>query len=375
MEEEIRYVLALKFTAGIGDVLAKQLISYSGSAKSVFHLPKGKLLKIPGIGAKVIEALQQSKGLELADDCLRSCQVQSITVIPYFSSKYPDKLKLINDAPLVLFYKGNPCYNDRKIIGIVGTRNATNYGKQVTADVVEGLKSHDVLVLSGLAYGIDVTAHRAAIKEGMDTIGVLAGGLDKIYPAVHQNVATEMLQAGGLLSEHGPGVKPDAHNFPARNRIIAGMCDALIVVEAAKKGGALITANLAYSYNREVFAIPGELGNKYSEGCNLLLRSQRALIYTSVKDLEYHLGWKAGEKKREKAQLLDLSVYSEEERKVIVILSDFAKGLHLDELCWKSQLTINQVVTLLLNLEFSGLVESMPGRLYRLTKSVAGLPT
>ncbi|UXP31871.1 DNA-processing protein DprA [Reichenbachiella agarivorans] len=369
MEEERLYVLALKFTNGIGDVLAKQLISYCGSAKAVFHLSKGRLLKIPGIGSKVVDAIVNSDAIRRAELSLQQAERQSIQIIPYFDKAYPSNLKLVNDAPLVLFYKGAQVYNDRKIIGIVGTRNATNYGKQVTAEIVEQLKAHDTLILSGLAYGIDIASHKAALKNDLSTVGVLAGGLDMIYPAAHKGVVQDMLAQGGILSEHPPGVKPDAHHFPARNRIIAGMCDALVVVEAAAKGGALITANIAYSYNREVFAVPGELGSKYSEGCNALLRAQRALIYTDIKDIEYNLNWTPG-KKQPKQTVFDLSIYSEEEQRIITVLSSFTKGLHLDELCWKSQLSINQTVSLLLNLEFSGLIESLPGKQYKLTKTI-----
>ncbi|MCV9386321.1 DNA-processing protein DprA [Reichenbachiella ulvae] len=369
MNDDRLYVLALKYTHGIGDVLAKQLISYCGSAKRVFDLPKGKLLKIPGIGKKAVEQILKQEGLSKAREVLAKCLDLEIQVIPYFDEAYPEKLKIVNDSPLLLYYKGMNLYNNRKIIGIVGTRNATDYGKHCTNRIVEDLVPHQPVIISGLAYGIDIHAHKAALKHNLDTIAVIAGGIDMIYPAVHKSIAKDMQRVGGVFSEHPPGTKPDAHHFPARNRIIAGMCDALVVVEAASKGGALISANIAYSYNREVFAVPGELDSKYSEGCNALLRAQKALIYTDVRDIEYNLNWKVGEKE-EKSTPFDLSIFSEEERQVINVLKDFKKGLHLDELCWKCQLSINQVVTLLLNLEFAGMIESMPGKQYKLTKGL-----
>lgn len=367
MNEETLYVLALKFTNGIGDILAKQLISYCGSAKAVFNMPRGKLLRIPGIGQKVADTIMNNGSVTEAENCITDCLAHDIRIVPYFDSGFPAKLKLINDAPLVLFCKGAFVDWNRKTVAIVGTRKATTYGKSMTTKIVNDLKSHDAVVVSGLAYGIDITAHRASLEEGMSTVGVLAGGLDKVYPALHKNVATQMLEHGMLISEHPPGVKPDAHNFPARNRIIAGMSDTLIVVEAAVKGGALISANVAFSYNREVFAVPGQLEGKYSEGCNLLIRSQKAIIYTGIRDIEYHLNWEAGKLATEES-VVDISKFSDEERCIINVLKEFEQGIQLDELSWKSELKINEVLTHLLNLEFSGVVQSLPGKQYKLTR-------
>jgi len=367
MDEEILYVLALKFTNGIGDILAKQLISYCGSAKAVFNMPKGKLMRIPSIGAKMVETVTNSTGVSEAQKCIDACLKYDIRIIPYFDSSFPPKLKLVNDAPLVLFCKGAFINWNKKIVAIVGTRKATEYGKSMTLQIVNDLKSHDAIIVSGLAYGIDIAAHKASLDQNMCTIGVLAGGLDKVYPALHKNVATEMLESGMLVSEHPPGVKPDAHNFPARNRIIAGMSDTLIVVEAAAKGGALISANVAFSYNKEVFAVPGQLGGKYSDGCNLLIRSQKAIIYTSIQDLEYHLNWEVG-KEVTKESVVDISKFTIEENLIIKILQEFDQGLQLDELSWKSELSVNKTLTLLLNLEFSGVVQSLPGKQYKLTR-------
>lgn len=361
-ENENCYVLALKRTPGIGDVLAKQLISYCGSASAIFSEKKGALLKIPNIGEKTIKALTSSSYIKEAEDIIQKCDKQNVAVVPYFHADFPERLKSVNDAPLLIYTKGKSNSLNSKKIGIVGTRNATNYGKQITEKIVEELKSQEAVVVSGLAYGIDITAHRAALKHNLPTVAVLAGGLDKIYPSVHKKSALEMLESdGGWISEYPPGTKPEAHNFPSRNRIIAGMTEALIVVEAANKGGALITANIAYSYNREVFAVPGDLDNKYSEGCNALIRSQRANIFTGVKDLEYLLGWEKGESKRPK-QVLDLSNYGESERKIMSVLEEFKAGLHLDELSWKTQINVNEAVSYLLTLEFDGLVKSLPGK-------------
>lgn len=363
-EDENRYVLALKLTPGIGDVLAKQLISYCGSAAAIFKEKKGTLLKIPNIGDKTVKALTSTSFVNQAEGLISNCDKQNIAVIPYFHPDFPEKLKTINDAPLLIYTKGKSAFKESKMVGVVGTRNATNYGKQITEKIVEELMAHQAVVVSGLAYGIDISAHRAALKYNLPTVAVLAGGLDNIYPSVHKKSAQEMLENdGGWISEYPPGTKPEAHNFPSRNRIIAGMSEALIVVEAASKGGALITANIAYSYNREVFAVPGDLEHQYSEGCNALIRSQKANIYTGIKDLEYLLGWEKGMEKPKK-QLVDLNSYSEPERKIMSVLDEFKSGLHLDELSWKAQISVHEAVSHLLTLEFDGLIKSLPGKRY-----------
>lgn len=364
-EDESCYILALKLTPGIGDVLAKQLISYCGSATAIYKEKKSALLKIPNIGSKTIQTLHTSQYLKEAESSILFCDKNDISVIPYYHTNYPERLKVVNDAPLLLYTKGHAhvALKEHKTIGIVGTRNATDYGRQMTEDIVKDLTAHSPVIVSGLAYGIDITAHRAAIRHGLPTVAVLAGGLDAIYPSIHKKTAEEMLETGGWVSEQVPGTQPESHYFPARNRIIAGMSEAIVVVEAASKGGALITANIAYSYNREVFAVPGTLAHKYSAGCNALIRSQKANIYTSAKDIEYLLGWEKGEK-RGKDTVLDLSKYGEQERKIMLVLDEFQEGLHLDELSWKTHISVNQVVSYLLTLEFDGWVKSLPGKRY-----------
>lgn len=363
--DELLHILALKFVPGVGDVNGKQLISYCGSATAVFKEKKGALTKIPGIGDKTIGSILNGSPFKLSDQIIENCKKYDFQIIPYYSSNYPRKLKLINDSPLVLFYKGRGTLNIQKTVSVVGTRKATNYGREITEKIINELKSHDALMVSGLAYGIDIIAHRQALKMDLPTVGVLAGGLDKIYPALHKKSAEEMLENGGILSEQYPGVVPEAHFFPARNRIIAGMSDATIVVEAAKKGGALITANIAYSYDREVFAVPGNLEHKYSEGCNALIRSQQATIFTGVRDLEYLLGWEKGQAKSLKEKPLPEEL-NDQERKLVAVMKEFKSGILLDELSWKSQTTINETVSLLLSLEFAGLVKSLPGKKYKL---------
>ena len=367
MREEHLYVLALKQVSGIGAVLAKQLISYCGSAEAVFNETKGNLKKIPLIGEKAVESIKSSETLSLAEAEVEKCIKNEVSVLPYFHADYPEKLKLVNDAPLAIYYKGTKSYQNRKVVGIVGTRQATNYGKETTAEIVKDLVAHDAIIVSGLAYGIDIAAHRAAVEHDLPTVGVLAGGVDWVYPSAHKKTAEAMQEKGGLMSEQKLGTQPEAHSFPARNRIIAGMSDVLIVVEAAKKGGALITANIAHSYDREVFAVPGNLNGKYSEGCNDLIRSHKASIYTRIEDLEYLMNWEKGEVPI-KETTIDLSSFSDDEQKILRILDEFQDGLHLDELSWKAQVPVNHTVSHLLNLEFSGMILSLPGKIYQLKR-------
>jgi DNA processing protein len=367
MIDERLYQIGLKLIHGTGDVNTKQLVSYCGSAKAIFNSTKGKLQKIPGIGIKTIESILSSKVLKEAEVEIKKCEKDGTEILFYTDSNYPSRLKLVNDAPIILFSKGGIDFNTRKVIGIVGTRKATEYGKSVTEEIVKDLIPHDAVVVSGLAYGIDITAHRAALQHNLTTVAVLAGGLDKIYPSVHKKYVGEITRNGAIVSEKFIGTAPEAHFFPARNRIIAGMSDAVIVVEAAAKGGALITGELAYSYNRDVFAVPGDISNKYSEGCNKLISKQKASIYSGIDDLEYLLNWDKDKFSAVNAKsVLDIDQFEGASRKIIEVLIEFREGLQLDELCWKSQVTVNQAVSILLNLEFDGHVKSLPGKKYKL---------
>lgn len=367
MSEEKLYQLALKFVAGVGDINAKQLISYIGSPEGIFKEPKAHLRKIPGIGEKTIASMKLDNALQRAEQELKACEAKNVQILFYTDPEYPGRLKLVNDGPTTLFYKGTKDLTKTKVVGIVGTRKATTYGKATTENLVESLISHDALVVSGLAYGIDIAAHRSALKQGLSTVAVLAGGLDYIYPAAHKKTAVEMIENGGIISEHPLGTIPESHFFPARNRIIAGMSDALVVVEAARKGGALITAEIAFSYDRDVFAVPGNLNSEYSAGCNKLIAEQKANIYTGIDDLEYLLNWERnGSNGPSKSSTLDLCSFPDNERKILEVLLQFKKGLLLDELSWKTQLPVNTTVSTLLQLEFSGLVKSLPGKTYAL---------
>lgn len=360
-------LLALHFIDGIGDYLIKQVISYTGSAEQVFKTPKGKLMQIPGIGEVTAKAILNGKPFEQAERELLKAEKESVEVVFYMDSKYPARLKNIPDAPSILYLKGNLDFENPKSVAIVGTRQATSYGKEQVEEIIKGLAAHNALIVSGLAYGIDIHAHKQSVKHELPTIGIMGSGMDVIYPSAHKETAKKMFERGGLVTENHFGTKPDAHNFPQRNRIIAGLCDALIVVEAAEKGGALITAEIANSYNKDVFAFPGSVGDTYSAGCNNLIKSNRAHLLTSVKDLEYIMNWDAAKPQMKKAAV-SLAEYDENEQTVLKIMIDKKANVLIDELSWKANLPVSQLAGVLLGLEFKGVVKSMPGKQYSLSQ-------
>jgi DNA processing protein len=367
MGDEKIYQVALSMVPGVGDIIAKTLVSYCGSAKEVFKKNRNQLSKIPGIGLINADKIIAFNGFSKAETEINRCLKHKIEILFFTDKKYPKKLKHAPDSPTILFYRGTSNLDNKKIVAVVGTRKSTSYGRDFTEKIVEKLTTHNVLIVSGLAYGIDINAHKAALKYGLDTIGVMASGLDIIYPDLHRKVAIEMLQQGGLMTEFKIGTKPDAHNFPSRNRIIAGMSDVVIVVEAAKKGGALISAEIANSYNRDVFALPGDIGKKFSEGCNNLIKSNKAHLLTSIEDIEYIMNWEShAEGPDLEDKYYDYSNLSEEEKIIIELLKQATDGIILDELSWKSQIPLNKLASILLNLEFNGVVKTIPGKKYRL---------
>jgi DNA processing protein len=357
-----RECLALWAVPGIGSITARKLIAYAGSVEGVFGLSKTMLLKIPGIGPQLASAILNSEGFKKAEDEMAFADKYKINIHTFFDTTYPYRLKQCEDAPLVLFSKGAPINENRKYIAMVGTRNATQYGKDFCERFIEDLsvRGYESVIVSGLAYGIDIAAHKAALKNKMPTYGVLAHGLDSIYPTQHRKVAAEMMEQGGLITEFMQGVFPDKNNFVRRNRIIAGMCDALIVVESDVKGGSLLTAGMANSYNRDVFAVPGRITDKYSSGCNLFIKSNRAALLEKVADLEYQMGWQSSEKIVQK----QLFANFEGEEKVIMDVFETQNNLNIDTICQESGLPMAKVSALLLTLEFAGHIKCLPGKIF-----------
>jgi DNA processing protein len=366
MKQGLIYDIAVGLIPGIGNALTRQLVSYCGSSENIFKQPKGKLKKIPGIGEVLAETIIHQNILKEAENELKLAEKTNTQILFYTDKNYPERLKHINDAPTLLYYKGNADLNSKKVIGIVGTRQATDYGKEIVQKILHELISYNVLVISGLAYGIDIMAHKAALANNQPTVGVMASGIDIIYPSVHKEVAYKMLEMGGLITENRFGSKPDAPKFPARNRIIAGMCDLIIVAEAAEKGGALITADLANGYNREVFAVPGNLGQKFSDGCNKLIREHKAHIYTCNNDIDYIMNWASDDKIEKKDnRTINFSSLNQEEIEIINILKG-TDGMQIDDLSWKLQIPISKMASTLLNLEFQGFIKGLPGKKFKL---------
>lgn len=360
------YEIALGLAQGIGGVLARNLLSYCGSAEEVFKASAAQLHKIPQIGEKAIQSLRDKSLLPRAEKELEACLRQDIHVLFLQHPSYPRRLKEIYDAPIVLFYKGQPeALHQTRLLSVVGTRRHTDYGRNFIEQLMEQLSPFGICIISGLAYGIDISAHRQALKQGLPTVGVMASGIDIIYPAVHRSTAEEMLATGGLLSESPLGTKPDAPRFPARNRIIAALADATLVVEAQEQGGAMITAQLANEYNREVFALPGNYYQNSSKGCNKLIKTHQAHLVESAADILYMMNWQQSAEAKQQQLALEVSL-NEEERRIVQCLQN-KKALHVDELAIVLQLSPGILSMHLLHLEMNKLIEALPGKKYKLS--------
>lgn len=276
----------------VGDIVAKKLIAYCGSVEAIFKASKKSLMGIPGVGAGIANSIVSQDVLSVAEDELCFMEKNNIQPIYYLDEAYSFRLKQCIDARVMLYMKGDVNLNAKRFLSVVGARNASDYGKSVTEQLIAELSSlKDLVVVSGLAYGIDVAANKACLKYNVPTIGVVAHGLDRLYPNAHLKVALQMMENGALMSDFISGTNPDRENFPKRNRIIAGLSDATLVVEARKQGGALITAGIANSYSRDVFSVPGRVGDLNSEGCNNLIRTNQAALVQNAKDICYLMRW------------------------------------------------------------------------------------
>jgi DNA processing protein len=371
--DTLLHEVALTLFPSIGPQLTRQLMSYGGSAKNVLHLPAGKLRKIPGVGPATVAILtgsERTKALNEAETAVRKAEKDGVQLLFYTSKQFPARLKQLPDAPVLLYYQGTADLNQPKTLAIVGTRQATDYGREQTERIIKGVASHRPLIVSGLAYGIDIAAHRAALQEGLETVGVMATGLDVLYPAVHRKTAEKMLTQGGLLTEFAFGTPPDKYNFPSRNRIIAGLSDGTVVVEAARKGGALITADLAQGYDRDVLAVPGPLGSPASEGCHELIKANKAALYSEPTDIEQLLNWDLALHLNGKPKVpaaYDALDFTPAEFQLLLVLQAASnREEHLDTLAWKAQMPVHQVASLLLGLEFRNVLRALPGKRFGL---------
>jgi DNA processing protein len=367
MHDELKFQIALTLIPGVGPVAARNLISYCGSIEAVFKEKSSRLIRIPDIGPITANAIEGHSVFDKAEEECRFIEEHKIKTLFYLDSDYPKRFVNCNDSPILIYFKGNADLNTNKIVAIVGTRNATDYGKTITEQFVTGLGEAGVTIISGLAYGIDICAHKAAVRNSITNIGVVGHGLDRIYPGNHRSTANKMLENGGLLTEFPSGTNPDRENFPARNRIVAGMSDAVVVIESAEKGGALITADVAGSYNRDVFAVPGNINNMYSKGCNYLIRENKAALVESAADILRMMRWLDGDEpnviKPKQIQLFnDLST---DEEKTVNLLQESGQ-LDIDGISLCLQYTPGKIATILLELEMKGIVKALPGKKFQL---------
>lgn len=369
MSDKLLYQIALTRIKGVGDIIARNLLTVIGDEEAIFKSDKKSLLNIKGLPSKLVNEILNTNVLREAEQEMLFVEKNKIQTFFINDTNYPHRLRECTDAPILLYYKGNANLNATRIISIVGTRNATNYGnsfcENFLSEISEALP--DVLIVSGLAYGIDIAAHRSALKNNIPTIGVLAHGLDRIYPAVHRQTAAEMVSNGGLLTEFPNGTEPDRFNFVRRNRIVAGIADAVVVVESDVKGGSLITAEIANSYCKDIFALPGRTTDNKSAGCNKLITSHKADLFYSTKHFLEQMGWDTQSQKLQrqpKQRDLFLNLTTEEQ----AITDKLAeKGtLHIDLLAREINIPAYQLFSILLELEMKGIIKNMPGNMFEL---------
>ena len=365
--QDLLYQLALTEVPNIGWVHAKILAQQFGSAENIFKAKQQLLEKIEGIGEIRARSIKAFTNFSEGEDEIKFIEKYKIKPLFLTDENYPKRLLNCYDSPTLLFYKGDADLNASKVVAIIGTRNHTEYGKHQTDKLIKELTSQNILVVSGMAFGIDAIAHKAAIKNELTTIGVLGHGLDQIYPPEHSNLAKEMLkQGGGLLTEFRSNTKPDKHNFPTRNRIVAGMSDATVVIETGEKGGSMITAELANGYNKDVFALPGRVTDNKSAGCNFLIRNNKAMLLTDAEELIEVMGWEEKSQKSKVKSQKELFIELTKDEKIIIDILKEKDLIHIDELNLKSGLSNSSMAAAILNLELQGVVATLPGKLYKL---------
>ena len=368
-ETELLYLLALQKVEGVGDIVAKKLLTHCGNAETIFKTKSSQLSSIDGIGSVLLSKLKNKTIFEKAEAELKFINKNEINVAFFQDDNYPDRLKHCIDGPLLLFTSGNIDFKTRKIISIVGTRQITSHGTEFCKKLISDLAPLNPIIVSGFAYGVDIVAHQAAIEHGLQTIGVVAHGLDQIYPGVHKKYVSKMEINGGFMTEFWSKTNPEKENFVKRNRIVAGMSEATIVIESAEKGGSLITANLANDYNRDVFAVPGRTSDKFSQGCNNLIKTQKANLLTGAADIVYILNWdlegiasnSRNDKKPVQKQLF--VTLENDEQKIYDYLLKSGKEI-LDIIALECDFPIYKISGILLNMELKGVIRPLPGKLF-----------
>ena len=361
-DQELFYLLALQRVEGVGDIIAKKLLTYFGSAEAVFKAKASQLNAIDGIGSALLKNFKDQSVFAKAESELEFISSNPIAITTFQDADYPDRLKHCFDSPLVLFSSGTINLKNQKIISIVGTRQITSYGLEFCRKFIAELAPLNPVIVSGFAYGVDIVAHQLAMENNLQTIGVVAHGLNQIYPKSHKKYVAKMEENGGFITEFWSTSNPDKENFVRRNRIVAGMAEATIVIESAERGGSLITANLANEYNRDVFAVPGRVTDKYSQGCNTLIKTQKANVLTSASDLIYMLNWDIAKEVKSVQKQLFIAL-DDDEQKIYDYLLQSGKEV-LDIIALHCEFPIYKISGILLNMELKGVIRPLPGKLF-----------
>ncbi len=361
--EELYHHIALTMVPGIGAKTGRVLLERFGDATSVFKAPLKELKQVDGISEARAKGFRDTDVLQKAEKELGFVIKNNIRAL-FINKEFPKRLLNCSDAPILLFYRGNANLDASRIVSVVGTRKNTSYGQQLCEELVDGLAGvENLLVVSGLALGIDAIAHKRCVTNNMPTVGVLGHGLDRIYPATNTALAKQMVECGGVLTEFPSGTTPERGNFPMRNRIVAGMADVTVVIESTVEGGALLTAHMASGYNREVAAYPGRVNDSRSSGCNEVIRTNVAAMITKPADLIEMMNWGDKGKRKPVQRQLFLNL-SPDEEKILAILQT-KDAVQSDELYNSSGLASSMLAATLLNLEMQGLVKALPGKNYR----------
>ena len=358
--------IALTLIDGVGPVTSRQLVSYIGEISEVFKSKKKDLLAIPGVGEKTVHSiLHHKEAFEKAEQELNFINKHSIQILFYTDKEYPFRLKAYEDSPILLYYKGTADLDHQRIVSIIGTRSPTDLGKMLCEKLIEDLLEYQVIVVSGLAYGVDITAHRKCVELNIQTIGVMGNGLDKVYPTAHQATAKKMAEYGGLLTQFMTKTQPDRENFPMRNKVVAGMADATIVIESGIEGGSMITAEFANMYHKDVFAFPGRTSDSNSSGCNTLIKRNKASLIESASDLAHFMNWdKTGDKIIQRSLFVDLN----DNEQIVINLLRQNEFLSIDRFYQEMKMSPSATAGLLLELEFKGLIKALPGKKYMMVK-------
>ncbi len=364
MTEDLLYQVSLTLIPNVGAVQAKALLERFGSARSIFNASVKQLSTVENVGEIRALHIKSFSGFREAEAEIEQMQLNGVEPLFILDERYPKRLLNCYDSPTLLYWKGNTDLNSPRIISIIGTRSNTDYSRQVIEKLLEEIKEYSPLIVSGLAFGVDSLAHKTALQTGLPTVGVLGNGLQTVYPAHHKSLAKEMMSNGGLLSEFTFATKPDKHNFPKRNRIVAGISDATIVMETALRGGSMITAELANNYNRDVFALPGKTTDSKSAGCNYLIKNHKAILLTDGAQLAEELGWQTPQRSKKIQRELFIEV-SNEEQAILDCLKQ-KETMHIDELYLQSGMSSSTVAAAILNLELQNVVMSLPGKIYKL---------